>query len=512
MVFIRQGTLALSRKKNIGRFVIPGSLLASFFVIILVFSNVTLGIYGDWFWKRNAAYVIPFFEWAVAGLVVFIALGLAYLLDFKFRKSKYPALFIILILMSGMIVDFLVIRSGRVGGDENIIAIVDPYTTGYLDAAGNIKDSDLYFKDFTEKQLKVEAFKGKAKDVHHSHVHPPGNIILSRMMLQFVANSTIAESLCDFLLPGTVRRLKQLDFTLMPYTDDFYYAAAMIFLLFTFSLTMGKAALIAALFIMSKNKFRYPGMAAAFVCFAAPGPILFLGHYDSFLFMLTAFLLLALSFLFRKSSKLGGFLVGIILGIGVFFTLAYGALILLVFAVLLVSALLNKKVPYSAVFVVVGGISVIAVAALFHINIISICFKCLENNMLFHGTVKRSLGWALYNPLECLFFVGPGACLGMFAAVAGMNLKSRKNYASPENLLIVATIILFIILCVASFSRGEFGRLVQFFTPLPLFVAAWYIFKTGISRQNYKLMGLLVLFTLSQTFVIRGWLLLVITS
>ena len=499
------------RKRIFRKFVIPGSLLASIIVMVLIFSNVTLGIDGDWFWKRNMAYVIPFFEWIMAGAAVFIALGLAYLLDFKFRKSKYPALFIILILMSGMIVDFLVIQAGRVGNDENIMAIVDPHTTGYLDAAGNIKDSDSYFRDFTNKQLKVGSIKGKSRDVHHSHVHPPGNIILSRIMLQFVVNSTIAESICDFLLPGTVQRLRQLDFTLKPYSNDFYYAAVMIFLLFTISLTIGRAALMAALFIMTKKEFRYPGMATAFVCFAAPGPVLFLGHYDSFLFMLTALLLLALSFLFNKSPKLGGFLVGIILGIGVFFTLAYGALILLVLAVLLLVALLNKKMPESAIFVMVGGISVIAIAALFHINIISICLKCLENNMLFHGTVKRSALWALYNPLECLFFVGPGVCLGMFAALIGMNLKDRKTYASPENLFPIAAIILFVILCIASFSRGEFGRLVQFYTPIPLFIATWYIFKTEISRQDYKLSGLVLIFTLSQTLIIRGWLLLIIS-
>lgn len=512
MLFSCQRISAFSCKKNIGRFVILGSLLASFLVMVLVFSNVSLGINGDWVWKRNIVHAIPFFEWFMAGVVVLIALEISYLVDFKFRESKYSALFIILILASGMIVDFLVIRSGRVGSDENIIAIVDPHTTGYLDAAESIKDFDSYLRDFSQKQLKVGTFKGKVRDVHHSHVHPPGNIILSRMMLHFLVNSPSAKSLCEFLLPGTVRRLRELDFTVKSYKDDVYYAASMIFLLFTLSLTVGKAALVAALFIISKKAIRYPGMATAFICFAAPGPVLFLGHYDSFLFMLTALLLLALSFLLKKFPRTGGLLVGIILGVGVFFTLAYGALILLVFAVLLVPALLNKKFPVSAMFVVIGGISVIAVAALFHINIISICFKCLENNMLFHSTAKRSVLWALYNSVECLFFIGPGACLGMLAAVVGINIKNRKNYAVPERLFPIFAVVLLVILCVSSFSKGEFGRLIQFFIPVPLFVATFYLFKSKLSRQDYKLAGLLLFFTLLQILVIRVWLMLVIVS
>jgi hypothetical protein len=409
-------------------------------------------------------------------------------------------------------VDIFTLQAGRVGSNENIIAIVDQYTTGYLHAAENTKTPGKYFIDFIKQQLDVGTYNDKQRDIHHVHVHPPGNILLSMGILMASKKTVIPQKLCELILPERAGLLNKLDFTPIQYPPYYYYAACTIFILFTISITLGKALLVASLFILSENKFRYPGMATALVCFAAPGPILFLGHYDSFLFLVTSLWLFFFVLSFHKYPISGGFLTGIMLGIGVFFTLAYGSLILLTYLVLLTMLLRKKSSLTPLITVTAGGIFVIICAAAFHINIINICIKCMENNTIFHAAVKRTIGWALYNPIECLFFIGPLTCLGMVGAAAKFNFKKFKKSCHPELLLPAVTTLILLILCLTPFSRGEFGRLMQYFTPIPLFITSYFIFKRKIPHRYYNLLILSIFLSILQTFIIRTVLMLVVIS
>jgi hypothetical protein len=505
--------MRLAHKKIIGMFIIPASLIIPLLIVLVIKSDIPLGLKGQWLWPRNSQYVIPFAQWGLICIPATIALGSAYLLDFKFKRTLKVTLPIMcLIVTASMTVDIFTLQSGRVGSDENIIAIVDQYTTGYLHASENIKTPGRYFIDFTKKQLNAGTYNNRPRDIHHIHVHPPGNTLLSLGILLASKTTSIPKKICDLILPEKAGLLNKLNFTPVQYPAYYYYAACTIFMLFVISIPLGKALLIASLFILSKNKFRYPGMASALICFAAPGPILFLGHYDSFLFFLTSLWLFFFVLSFHKYPISGGLLTGIILAAGVFFTLAYGSLLLLTYLILVTMLLRKESSLTPLIAVTAGGISVIIFAAAFHINIINICIKCMENNTIFHAAVKRTIGWALYNPIECLFFIGPLTCLGMLGAAAKFNFKKFKKSCHPELLLPAVTTLILLILCLTPFSRGEFGRLIQYFTPIPLFITSYFIFKRKIPHRYYNLLILSIFLSILQTFIIRTVLMLVVIS
>ena len=156
-------------KRKIKLFAITGLILSGLFFLLIVFTSIPLGIPGDWVWTRITKFpVFPLYE--LIALISFFAIAVfcAFKTDFQLEKLSHKLVYVFLIIVMSMMFDYYVLLSGRVGASEHVFAVIDPYTSGYLMVAGEIKKPGKYFSDF-DKVLEKDAY-----DSNHIDVHPFG--------------------------------------------------------------------------------------------------------------------------------------------------------------------------------------------------------------------------------------------------------------------------------------------------------------------------------------------------
>ena len=160
---------------------------------------------------------------------------------------------------------------------ENALAILNPFTTGYLRPAGATP------RDFVKDELTVPP----GEVPHHRHVHPPGNVWLVKTVCR------LPGSWGGGLLPETGRELEELrkqDGLIAPLdTPEMIEAALKLTVLLVLALALGKLVLARMLWRMPGVRAR--GTAVLTVLFGSNAAVLFLGHYDTFYFLLAALVL-----------------------------------------------------------------------------------------------------------------------------------------------------------------------------------------------------------------------------
>ncbi len=484
------------------------SLLSIFAVL---YNGFPLGVAGEWSWPRVKNPEIPVMEIVSIAMLFAIAAATAFIIDFRSAAHRGGRITgIVIILLCGLCIDYQILLSGRAGVNENIVGIIDKYTSGYMTEAGKISSPVQYFTDFINPQ------NSRSTTPEHIDVHPPGDILASWLALKACGKSETLRKLIDMALPaGCIQEVAPDNGgTIMA------SAAALLVLLMLAGITLGKGLILLAGVTLIKKKSTMTGLTALSML-AIPGPILFTGHFDPPFFFLSSLccLFFVLAAANAKPPLLWAGLCGFCLGIGTLFTLAYGTLIILIMAFFLIKAWCSGKPGKNLIITVTiagGGLAVAILCYLAGFRIIEIFLQCLHNQARFHADTGRSAVWAVFNFLDFLLFIGaPGFFLPFFLATgkaAAFKGKGFKAIMSDNFMLITvlyAAILLF--MCLSPLTRGEMGRMLIFYMPLPLILACAMIFEQPLAKRTAIMVCVAAGLLLIQETVMRIVLKLVIT-
>ncbi len=489
----------------------------SLLLILAVLSEkIPLGLPGEWCWGRIQDFDFPLFE--IISIIIFFctAAVIAFLTDFHFVSRHGKIAGVILILLCGLVIDYQILLSGRAGINENMVGIIDKYTSGYMTVAATIDSPVKYFSDFIKPQ------NNRGSTPEHIDVHPPGNILVSWMALSACRKSGGLRKLIEQMLPvGSIEKVattntgdgeKQAGFLIA-------YAAGLLLLLTLAGISMAKLLILLSASCLAKNKLNYAGMTAL-TLLAVPGAILFAGHYDPPFFFITSLccLFFVLAVTGRRPVRLWAGLCGLMLGLGTIFTLAYGIMIILVFAFFLIMAFVSGNIGKNLTLAAVtatGGLAVAVLCYLGGFNIIGIFLQCLHNQAKFHAATSRSVIWAALNFFDFLLFIGPiGFFLpffllaGKMSAVRGQRLKVILTENFILFTLLYAVMLFF--MCLSPLTRGEMGRLLIFYMPVPLILAGTMILEQPQTRRIATMICIAGTMLMVQTLLMRVVLKLVI--
>ncbi len=473
-----------------------GVLLPPLLIALVRWSHLPLGVSGNWEWLRipHTTSLLP--ACAIPLLFFAVAAAAAWGLDTR-RLPRCAA--IAGILCCGLLADLAIVHGGRAGLAENALAPLNAFATGYLEAAATAEQPGDLTRYFSERVLSVPP----GEVPQHRHVHPPGNVLLSALLFSIPGNFATA------LLPGTAAELATLarEGILLPPMDTprAREAALRLVLLFLGALTAGRLLLILTL-----RKFRSAGagLAALLITFGSGTGVLFLGHYDTFYFLITAAAAFtAIAALGSRDRRTGLLLcgaLGLILGIGALFSLGFGAPILLGLLLIVLNGRDRwlRLCAYAA-----GGLAVPGVAALFGMNLPAIALRCWENHRLFNAMAGRAYWpWAAYNLLDALLFAGVAVSLLIFGA-----FFLRRRHPAGKVLIPAAGVWLFLLF--SGSASGEFGRLSVLYVPVLLAGGGFLLARETAPQRSpgrYFLLLAGIGLALLQTAVLRESLKLVL--
>ena len=429
-----------------------GIILPPLLILTVLLPGVPLGEPGVWTWKRFG----PFYD-LVLGLELAVCFAAGAWAAWHLavgREGRRLAATVLIV--CGLLSDCAILNSGRLGLAENALAILNPFTTGYLRPVGTLPH------DFVKDELTVP----QGEVPHHRHVHPPGNVWLAQMVCR------LPGSWGGGLLPETRAQLEELrdqNGLIAPLdTPEAIEAALKLTVLLIAALALGKLVLARMLWLMPGVRAR--GTALLAVMFGSNAAGLFLGHYDTFYFFLSALVLWAVMSAVRKPVRAFG--TGLLTGIGGLFTLGFGAVGGLAAGISGQGPHRWKRLAYFAA----GGLSVAAACTICGVDLWRIFLKCWENQRLFQAMSGRGYGiWCLLNVLDALLFCGvlPSLAL-LLPPERGRFFRNAWRWA-----LIFWLFILF-----SGGARGEFGRLAIVYLPVLLLALGLRFGRTCPPRET----------------------------
>ncbi|MBO5762669.1 MAG: hypothetical protein J6R85_02255, partial [Lentisphaeria bacterium] len=360
-----------------------------------------LGVVGDWVWERTG-FGLALMPAAVVTILFLAALRFALLADRKQIRCIAAAA---VILCAGFCSDLVILHyGGRAGLAESAMAPLSTFSTGYLDpvlTAGSPAD---YTTHFQQKILQVPD-----KEIpRHIHVHPPANVLISALALYL-------PGIGNGIFPETAAELEMLrrETILLPpgNTPEAIAASLNLILGMVLALLAGKGMLMAALL---SCRPKTPGLALMLIAFGSGAAVLFLGHYDTFYFCITAAAVLLAVKTLQRDSMAMAVGCGAVLGIGASFSLGYGAVIAAAGGAFLASG--GKRFSRLA-GLAMGGLLIYGVMALCGMELLGIALKCWDNHRIFNAMAHRSYSlWLPYNLADGLFFAGGLTAILPFAA------------------------------------------------------------------------------------------------
>ena len=473
---------AKDRRGDFSRILTAAGVVLPLLAIGAVLSGVPLGEPGVWVWDRIPQWFFDPFSWCI--LLLWFGLGAAAAWRADTRAGGRRMLFASAILLTGFLADYAILTGGRAGLAENALAVLNPFTTGYL-------QPDRTRESITSGLVSGELAVRAGEVPHHRHVHPPGNIYLAELAKRLPGDWGGA------LLPDARRELETLrrnDGLIAPLdTPEMIEAALKLTVLFLLALEIGK--LLLAWMLWQMPGVSEKGTALLAVAFGSNAAVLFLGHYDTFYFLLSALVLTLTMRAVRR--PLWAVPAGIMTGAGGVFTLGFGAIGGLAAGAF---ALGRRRWQRLGLFAA-GGLAVAAGLYLMRIDIFRIFLKCWENQRLFQAMSGRSYGvWALLNVLDALLFCGVLPCLAILLPPG----KGRMTW----KIGLIALFFWFFILFSGG-ARGEFGRLAIVYLPVLLFALGIHFGRPSPPRQRiwrFAAIGMMLM----QTAILRETLKLVL--
>jgi hypothetical protein len=435
----------------------------------VIFNLFPLGIPGQWIYPYNNKGIFSFMHLVYGGIIFALIAG--FVVHFCSRRQigkRNKIIVFSLIILAGFFFDLQVLKSGRMGMGENLLAIYDPFATGYYQKALTIDSTGGFLAGFTTNQR----YRGF---INHSDVHPPGRTLFSYYIYTIVKNSP---QLTAFLIKNMpydmsdmYQQVKQNN--LLPQfnlTDDVKAAAILHIYLFLLILSLGK--LFFALAVWKAYGFDCALENSVLYLFV-PTTILFLGHYDGLLATFTSFVIL---FVVWKPPEKYLIPVNIVLGVccSIFIlqsiAVAVPCLWLVFFWLLRKSEYRendNFRFVVTHYFIPYGiGILIFIIFMWLCYNFIlpAVLFSCLRNNELFfQHQSTRSIIWKVLNPVE--FLIGTGISTFFLLIIfaydyiksANRKIEMKLFQFSKQHALELASLLCLVLLLITP-TRAEVAR------------------------------------------------------
>ena len=456
-------------------------------------SSVPLGVEGDWVWRRLAEAEPTLWGALLAALAAGgAAAGLCDRLAGARRAMAMALLFGCGFFADGIVLD----GGGRAGLAENALAPLDAFTTGYLQPALEMPYRPAEAAAQVRKLLAVPPGERPA----HRHVHPPANWLLADAAFRWFPGTG------HFLLPETARTVDETHlwaFATPPAdTPEAADAALKLVWLFWAALEIGKMLIAAAVLL---TRPRRPGLALLPAVFGGGSALLFLGHFDTLYFGITAAALALFVAGVRYRRAAGTAAAGLVLGGGAFFSLGSGAPI----AAGGLALAGCRRGRWRLLLGLFAGLAAAGLAGwlVFRLPPWEIALACWRNHRLFNEMAGRSFtAWLPWQLLDALLFCGPLATLMVLAAPA--------ERVRPLKMGLTAILIGWLYLLFGGAAVGECGRLAALYLPLPLFAAGVLggrcrVFARPLPRVLFALAALAAMVL---TAVLRSRLALVVVD
>jgi len=397
---------------------------------------------------------------------IIIAVGI-FIISFRtkkyFSKSHLTAISGIIVLsLSSMLFDWNILLSGRIGIAENLMALYDDATTGYLEEASKAGSFANYIENFAEKQKKNEF-------INHCITNPPARTILC-MLIYKINHQPSLRNFIIKTMPSEAHSAFKIfkDENLFPkFKMDELDQATGILLLYVFLLLILFGKIFCGIIILLLyGKENSLDLAPLYLFI--PAPILLLGHYDCFFFSISAFLMMLAIFAIEKESSAIFAITSSIMCLSTLISIAFGVscLWIIVFCFLYYTLKKDRKkiLKDMFLFAIFYGATAIGLLLLFNFDYLEVLFNCLRNNSLFYAKqTNRSIEWKLVNYFEFAFAVGlPVALIAFYISIKNFwSLKEKISFFESNNkkkAAIFASLISLIFLIFTP-TRGEVFRL-----------------------------------------------------
>ncbi len=382
------------------------------FLLSVIFNLFPLGIPGQWIYPYNNKGVFSFIHLIYGGIIfAFMAMLITHFCSQKQINRQTKVIVLAIIILASFLFDFQVLKSGRMGMGENLLAIYDPFATGYYQKSLTIDSTRNFLSEFNSNQ-------GYRGFINHSDVHPPGRTLFSYYIYSVVKASPVLTAFLIKNMPYDMsdmyKQVKQNN--LLPQfklTDDVKAAAILHIYIFLFILLLGKLFFA---FVAWKVYGFDCALQNTILYLFVPTTILFLGHYDGLLATLTSFIIL---FALWKPEDKYLIPINIVLGIccSLFILQSIAVAVPCLWLVFFWLLRKNKRqknnnfrfvithyfIPYGAGILVF----IIFMWLCYDFILPSVLFSCIRNNELFfQNQSTRSIIWKLLNPVEFLTGIG----------------------------------------------------------------------------------------------------------
>lgn len=484
------------------RYLLAGLLVLTVQLLLfaaILFPDFAIGIPGEWVWQKYHR-GIPWIDGLVILTGFIIAALPAWLCDFRLRQRGGKLGLCLLILALGSWFDYNMLLVGEASVFEAVLAVGNPHTGGYLEAAARMPDPlPQTLRNFHHR------LAADADPANHLDVHPPGNIVFSWL----ARRCPLPVPLRDWMFDAEMRDLCRRNFTIpeqlyMRTAEDFHDGETIVILFWLLS-AAARLLIFAALWRVWRHDVRHCGLVALLLAAGLGGQILFLGHFDVLYFFGGALCLwlLVCSLESARGGVWWSLALGVSLGVCTTLTLAFGVLIagsLLLYGWRLPLPQARRQ----GGALLAGGLLVVALLELAGIRIISICLLAARNNARFFAEAGRHSFWLPWNLLDLLIFEGVLFVLPMFL---GWPARARDwlplGRGSQEGAWLAAWGLALLFLLVSPFSRGEMGRLYLFILPVLAFLSCRQLSRMPAGKTGWLLWGGLALLAAWFNFTTR---------
>tara|TARA_R110002111_G_scaffold168038_1_gene233850 strand:+ start:125561 stop:127144 length:1584 start_codon:yes stop_codon:yes gene_type:complete len=485
------------------RFLIPFLLTALITIGVFWFSEIPLGIAGEWTWQRIpflAAEMVP--GWIVSGIAfgVYLLAALIGLSRIRFCYRGEVAIWLLGLAASGIIWSLLLQDSPPTEYRLSKAPFVLYYkgSSGYFtEARDGIPDVPHYLASYEEKM--------KQGDVLHEGTHPPGLPLFYRALFQLCQNVPALQTSLLNTQPTSFHEATEIIANLTaasgdPLTDR---DSAVLWLATLITVVLSSLTVIPLFFLAREFASREVSWQVATFWPLIPAALIFQPKSDA-LYSIMAILFLYLWVVaWRRDSKPLYLLAGFVLWFGFFLTLAFlpvalCAVFYSLFEVWQLRSDTSLSRPARKQFLSAGvagllglALPTISMGLVYKINLPEVWFLNLQNHAGFYLQYPRTYWkWMLVNPIEISLALGlPVAWL------AGKSLCSRRLFIRDraegpfqpglKNLLLSCLIVLGL-LWLSGKNMGEAARLWLVFLPwfLIMTIPYWQIIELESSFND----------------------------
>lgn len=464
-----------------------GTLVASFFILR---TNIPLGIPGEWVWKRSPLALdywwnLPLLLVLVGIFAFWIRIGLQFI-----RTAKGPQLIGSLLVSSALAFSWLwTVQEAAPGGlrlSKGVFVLYYPGPSGYFtEARYHVDDLRSYLARYTDKL--------REGDVLHIGTHPPGLIVVYRMLMACRTTAPGLFHLLDSFQPLTFREAGQVLIdnsknspTPVTSSDLSILWTATLLVQFISALTI-----IPLFFLIAEFCSRRSAWLLIHFWPFVPALSLFLPKSDAFFPCLSAAILALWLIGWRRGSFFLCLGAGFVAWLGLFLSLAF--LPILFLAAVMTFWSISPFVPQpdrtpltvvrltkSASGVILGFWTPVLLLALWAgMNLVTVWLLNYQNHAGFYRQYTRTYAqWLWCNPLELA--VAGGLPVFWLAIRSGF-----AQLANPRNLrfgILLSVGLTWSILWLSGKNMGEAARLWLFLIPCEFWLAAPFLDTLGDSQ------------------------------